>query len=279
MSQPSSTGSFWRCPTCGRHVPMRLSACRCGFDRNQSNQPILESRVTTGGPQAAEGQGPSFTTIGLSVLGLSLLAVSAYIARDAWNGPRPEDTPLARRIRCGQAPPAPQIAYVPMPVRSQTLGATREGGTPPTGATASPSLLTEAAVPIRHPTSVAPPSPAPEWEIDVKRRLGTEEFERQMRALSVKADQADIAFERFFAGCRREVAFVTAVAGVADRDWVAFADGLRHGNPLGRSLRRVWYFSLACQAAEGRHVPRGRRGSASVDTARDSARPPSQVPT
>jgi len=53
--------------------------------------------------------------------------------------------------------------------------------------------------------------------------LGTEEFERQMRALSVKADQADIAFERFFAGCRREVTSVTAVAGVADRDWVAFA--------------------------------------------------------
>ena len=30
---PQETGRYWRCSECGRHVPSRLEACRCGGSR------------------------------------------------------------------------------------------------------------------------------------------------------------------------------------------------------------------------------------------------------
>jgi hypothetical protein len=73
------------------------------------------------------------------------------------------------------------------------------------------------------PAEIGVPPTTLESEVDVKRRLGAELFERQIVALASKADHADIAWSRFAAGCRAEITTVTAVAGVADRDWIAVA--------------------------------------------------------
>ena len=44
-----------------------------------------------------------------------------------------------------------------------------------------------------------------------------------MSNLVEKADEADIAWERYLEGCRENVISVTAAAGYADREWIAVA--------------------------------------------------------
>jgi hypothetical protein len=44
-----------------------------------------------------------------------------------------------------------------------------------------------------------------------------------MAQAAANADQADVAWQRFIEGCRKNVTSVTAVAGAADRQWLVLA--------------------------------------------------------
>lgn len=37
-----SPASYWLCPKCGRHAPVRMNACQCGFDRTTATTPVTE---------------------------------------------------------------------------------------------------------------------------------------------------------------------------------------------------------------------------------------------
>ena len=46
MPGTPGTQGFWTCPQCKRHVPARLSACRCGFARESATDIQLSSPDT-----------------------------------------------------------------------------------------------------------------------------------------------------------------------------------------------------------------------------------------
>src|SRR5436189_6442511 len=66
MDIASSENSGWDCPSCGRRVPGRIRACRCGFEQS--------SAVETGSADAA----PSHPwAAGLPLLGIGLVLGAA----------------------------------------------------------------------------------------------------------------------------------------------------------------------------------------------------------
>jgi hypothetical protein len=231
VSDSASTGSFWRCPSCGKHAPSRQTTCRCGFVR--SDAPFAQQvRV---GPEAqrvetGQGTGTRWGAIGAALLVLLVLGGSGYMAIESWNAPRPEDSELARRIRESreaQARRQPEVVYIPVPGQSPTSSPSLQSLVESTPSPAVPPLLDQVQpVPDSPPPAapqVAPPPSTMESEIDAKRRVGTQAFERDITALAEKADRADVAWHRFAEGCRQEITTATAVAGVADRDWIAVA--------------------------------------------------------
>jgi hypothetical protein len=128
VSQSTSTGSFWRCPSCQKAVPSRQETCRCGFERSQA--PKLAHEVRVGAAARAVGK-PERTRPQLrGILGafvtVVLLGGSGYWAYRSWKAPAPpapEDSELARKIREGREARAkqqqPQIVYIPVPGSKQ----------------------------------------------------------------------------------------------------------------------------------------------------------------
>ena len=340
MSHSDVTGSFWRCPSCKKHVPSRQNTCRCGFDRKQAPGPAEELRVGAAARAEATDESAGFQWRGLTAT-LALLLVLAgagYWAYTSWKTPfvPPEESGLARKIRearAGRGQQQPEVVYVPVPIGqdpkgnqptssfpssapvsqpidaesfqtlppqdrelAERLAASLTKPTPPSlveivqaealftrhtrhpavgllfrslvlvsadrltsqrrvpeakqilerGATLLPSdpeiqrALMHADEPLGSPPAapstlaaqvVQPPAaPTPEatpleTETDIRRKQGLLDFERALVALSEKADRADIAWERYLAGCRENITTATAssaaVVGVASRDWIA----------------------------------------------------------
>jgi Zn-dependent protease with chaperone function/type II secretory pathway pseudopilin PulG len=50
---PSASGRFWKCPQCGRHVPVRIDACRCGATRAAAPAPLDAAEPGPGAAAAA----------------------------------------------------------------------------------------------------------------------------------------------------------------------------------------------------------------------------------
>ena len=78
MSPPGA--HVWRCPSCGRQVPLRIEECRCGTSKaivtSQEEAPTagLASQATPPPQTEATGGGTRFLLVGL-LLGLTLAAV------------------------------------------------------------------------------------------------------------------------------------------------------------------------------------------------------------
>jgi hypothetical protein len=99
------------------------------------------------------------------------------------------------------------------------------------------------------------------------------EFERAMIALSGKADQADIAWERYLAGCRENITTATAssvaVVGVASRRWIAIVGAAATSSVTTRTWTEACaeagtFFSLASQVSQGMCVAEDAARRASV---------------
>lgn len=149
-----------------------------------------------------------------------------------WRDTTPaRDSAAATATAQGSAQPAPPPTAAPAPTADPSIQKAWErlGSESPlvSRATPPPELGPPTAEPSPAlPTeTLAPPNlpPQQESEVDIKRRIGVEAFDREVAALSKKADEADVAWNRFLEGCRANVTSVTAVAGVADRVWIAFA--------------------------------------------------------
>jgi hypothetical protein len=72
MSAAGPTSRFWQCPSCGKHAPARLTACRCGYSRTTGGDVALEA------PRAADGvdtrDGPTWFAVGPAKLVVMCLA-------------------------------------------------------------------------------------------------------------------------------------------------------------------------------------------------------------
>ena len=276
MSSSSTTGSFWKCPECGKHAPSRLSVCRCGFDRSQATGAVADVPRHTPAAEPESSGGRAW--IIWAILAVGAAAGGAYaVTRPVAD---PAETPLARRMREARERQAqPQVVYVPVPAE------------PPPATVPAGARVAEATEPILEMPVPAPPpnsdaaraaaeiiSRAPlaapvESEVDVKRRLGATEFDREIAALSHKADQADVAWQRFVEGCRLNVTSATAVAGVADREWIAFAGAnVTQTQWTAACAEAGTFFALAGQVRDGvcRAEDRARRNWVYPGTRREA---------
>ena len=206
MSQSTSTGSFWRCPSCQKHVPSRQDTCRCGFQRSQAPKLAHEVRVGASAQASnkSERSAPSLGGIAGATVMVLLLIGTGYWGYRSFNAPpppAPEDSELARKIRDARAKSQqPQVVYVPVPAPSQPMRAPAEQARQPLAPVAQPAA--QPAIPPSMPTVSAPPATL-ESETDIRRRAGAEQFERDIAQLSDKSDRADIAWNRFSAGMPR----------------------------------------------------------------------------
>jgi len=84
MDIASSENSGWDCPSCGRRVPGRIRACRCGFEQSSA---VEAERVDTA-PSRPWAAGLPLLGIGL-VLGAALALYPWKREPAAVNAPRP----------------------------------------------------------------------------------------------------------------------------------------------------------------------------------------------
>ena len=83
----------WHCPSCGRQVPRRVGACRCGFRPAADTGPV-EAPVGDRHPAAAGRRGVLLLLIGL-VLGLGLATIPLWSPWPATTAALDPDTPTA----------------------------------------------------------------------------------------------------------------------------------------------------------------------------------------
>jgi hypothetical protein len=204
------------------------------------------------------------------VLGLGVIGIGVYVAVRS-PAKVTNDAIVARMRRAREAPPQQQVIYVPVAVGpSATPSPTASAQAEQIAPSAAPPLQAE---PPTAAATVPPGEPPPaEDEVAMKRRLGAQEFERDMGYLARKADDADIAWERFLAGCRVNVTSVVAVAGVADRDWLAVAGvSVVQKQWTDACAEAGTFFALAHQVHDGVCVAmdRARRNWVYPGTTRD----------
>jgi hypothetical protein len=226
----SETGRYWLCPQCRKHVPSRQDVCSCGFDRGRVGLKMRE--VTVGATRAPEEPRSKLGLV-LGILAVPACGALLYLGIARWNAPAIQaEAPGTRRLRTSAPEPptqqVPRVVYVPVP-GSRTSPPPKYGDVPVPSpidqavdhyAPPQPVAAIPQAVPV--PVAAAPVDAGP-TETDLKRASGAIEFEREMQTLESKADQADIAWNRFLAGCHLQTTTVTAGAAVGGRDWFAFA--------------------------------------------------------
>lgn len=105
MTSSTTTGSFWLCPSCKKHVPSRQNTCRCGFDRSQSA--ALTREVQTGANAAVQLEEHSGSRLRWAAgrVAMAVLVAGSFVwAYRAWKEPAssPGNSDLARRIRAAR---------------------------------------------------------------------------------------------------------------------------------------------------------------------------------
>ncbi len=232
-NNPAQTGSFWLCPECRKHVPSRASTCSCGFDRERTGWKASQVRIGQGSEHKRSGQASPTRIVGVALVTVALGGAS--VAAWRYGGASDQSNQaIVEKFRRLRSPRVLVVEASPVPVGSQPLAPespaeTLERDTQPTDET-SPA----APVPLQQPPLLPSPPPATlpstgfvESETDVRRRLGAEDFARKVAVLSARADEADLAWHRYSAGCRENVLQITsssvAVAAAGDRDWFAVA--------------------------------------------------------
>lgn len=174
----------------------------------------------------------------------------------------------------------PEVVYVPVPaVPAPTSPSPSASGSGP-----SASIETGDARATYERVVPSPPSTPPAFvvsdahaivdvadlhsglsETDRKRIDGAAEFAREMVILSEKADRADVAWNRYVAGCHLEVLSVSAGAFAGGRDWFGFAwASATASRPTEACAEAGTFFALVDQVKDGMCVAEERARRASV---------------
>jgi hypothetical protein len=154
---PQTTGRFWLCPECRRHVPIRLDVCQCGFDRTKVPVDMREvsARVAPDTPRRTMSSAPIAWVIVVALVGWIgyqrfakptvsdapqgadaqaplVPAPPATSLEPRWNPPSamPEDTRMGVLVIQRPAPsaltppppppPAPQVLQLEIPQQART---------------------------------------------------------------------------------------------------------------------------------------------------------------
>ena len=114
----AQTGSFWLCPSCGKHVPTRQESCACGFARPQGVAvPVANPRpAVTLTPRFHEPERETpWKAIATLCVGGLVLAGAFKISMNAAQQPDPKDSKLASLLRQPSPEPAQQGYFLPGP--------------------------------------------------------------------------------------------------------------------------------------------------------------------
>ena len=245
-----STGRFWVCAQCRRHVPIRLDACLCGFDR--TSVPSVRMREVSTAAPLARDEGKPFAwapwTLVMLLLGwIGYLQIPAPVAASA-----PPRVAEVRAPAAIELPPMQMVQFIP----AQQIPATNaEAGLPLEAPVAPPSTpqptppIVRVEVPQQEQLAQ---QPAQESDVERMRREGIVEFARSMGVLEHKADQADMAWQRYVEGCHLEVSTATAAAAVGGRSWFAIAYAQTTTfRPTDSCAEAGNFYSLVGQVHEG----------------------------
>jgi hypothetical protein len=211
MSNPAATGRFWICPQCHKHVPMRIDACACGFDRTTVPVKMREAQV---GHREAEvpSSGGGFKSFALGALCMGLLAVGFL----AWNRQPAPDSQPARRFVWEQPPQVvqnqpPQVVIV-QPSQPPTLAeATAGGGGQP------PQQVIRIEVPQSGDAHHSLPTPpANTAELDAQRQAAETQWLMQRGQVEARLKSAFVAFQQ--ALCREMSGGVPLTQGAKNFD-------------------------------------------------------------
>lgn len=84
------TAEFWRCLACHRHVPLRSTACQCGWSRLG----VVDLEWEAPGGTAIDRATPRVPTLqGISrVAWVAIVVLLSYIGLENWNAPPPTET-------------------------------------------------------------------------------------------------------------------------------------------------------------------------------------------
>lgn len=114
----AQTGSFWLCPSCGKHVPTRQAACACGLARPQGGAlPIASPRpATTLTPQFHEPERETpWKAIATLCVGGLVLAGAFKISMEAAKQPAPKDSKLLGALALPTEPARQEGYFLPVP--------------------------------------------------------------------------------------------------------------------------------------------------------------------
>lgn len=139
MSASSTTGRFWICPLCRKHVPDRLDSCRCGFSQADSDLQI--ERVSTGQadgaaktPDAAQPSaepearhtGSTDRAIKSWMIGVATIAFSGFALLAVLTTTRTSRTPPASPTTLAPSPPPRPGATEPSPSNGTMIRVPRD---------------------------------------------------------------------------------------------------------------------------------------------------------
>jgi len=134
------TSSFWRCPSCGKHVPTRQSSCLCGFNRPHTASvsvadPRLSATLTPSLAAPNDGSATRWAIATLLAVGL-VLAGGLFALMNTGGQPKQPQAQVPAIAREQPAVPrGPEAYFLPAAVGSPS---TQQAGAP------GPSVLTPA---------------------------------------------------------------------------------------------------------------------------------------
>ncbi len=185
------TAALWTCPKCKRHVPARVTICRCGHER------VVAPPPSPGAPPPGVSAPPAARLggahVALGAVAGALLAVG--IGWALWSLTRPAPGATAQLRRPPQTVPSQPASAAP-PAAGASLdnqdapGA--ESTAPPNAPAAAPASLASlapSASPVASPAPSAPPVAASDdprlaSDVDRLRETGTRNFDETMGTLA-----------------------------------------------------------------------------------------------
>lgn len=245
-----STGRFWRCATCGKHVPARENTCRCGTVHASG---ALEIRL------AAVEVTPAADKSRSSIWSWALVLLASVLGTIALQRSTSHETRGDGRIHQGMQPGRPR--GVRRPVFDAQQRSTSDGEGTPTAPQARPSVAVRIAAaelpPLPAPTASVPAlieAPTPTTGMEAERaRAGP--LRARLDSLSRKADDLDVAFQTYLDSCQRYRTrpfvepsddskgggSIPQVGGPYGRAWFyVWTDRSRSEWPMNASCRSLW---------------------------------------
>lgn len=209
-SPGNSTGSFWLCPSCRKHVPSRSLKCICGQERGAES--IQQARRSVPpieqAPIERSGMGALWTIgFGLACAGAVVFA-AMQLMKPAPDAPKLKLRAAASPVQ--QPPPQPQFLIVE---REKAPEASAPEAPP------DPPVQLQASM----------PTAAPKSEQDQQRELALSIYRPRMMAVADSAVQVKMLQRRYWQACEGD----TVTERQIDRRGVAVGSG--QGTTTGRT--------------------------------------------